>query len=61
MNYKAFTSKHEAMVEIAKMRGWERPHIAYIYQPEHPLASRRGNIIVIQTGKKFLREDGYVR
>lgn len=61
MNYKAFASKREAMVEIAKMRGWDRPHIAYIYQPEHPLATRAGNIIVIQTGKAYLRESGYVQ
>ena len=61
MDYKAFTSKAEAMTEIAKMRGWKRPHIAYIYHPEHPLASRKGNIIVIQTGDKFLRESGYIR
>jgi len=61
MDYHVFATKAAARHGLGTMLGWNRPRIAYIYWPEHALATRRGNIIVIQTGDKFLRSDGYVR
>ena len=61
MTYKAFATMAEAMIEKAKMRGWT-VKVKYIYMPEHPLASRAGNIRVLECNRrKYLREDGYVR
>ena len=62
MDYKVFGSRYEAKNTMAKMRGWDRVRVAYVYWPDHSLATRRGNILVIKVGDdKYLREDGYVR
>lgn len=65
MDYMVFRTRKEALEEIADMRGWDAK-IAYIPWPEHPLATRRGNVIVIECDhhgneRKYLREDGFVR
>ena len=61
MDYLVFATKAEASRELDQMRGWVKAHIAYVYWPDHPKATKAGNIIMIRTGDKFLRDDGYVR
>lgn len=65
MDYQVFKSKEEAKAEIKKMRGLNAK-IGLIVWPEHSLATRRGNVIVIECERrgnecKYLREDGFVR
>jgi len=62
MDYQVFESLKKARQEVEKMRGWDSVKVTLLYYPDHPLATRKGNIITIQVDDHmFLRKDGYVR
>lgn len=64
-DYQAFKSRKAAQAELAKLAGWDAK-IALVKWEDHPLASARGYVFVIECNRrgnecKYLREDGFVR
>lgn len=67
-DYQVFASRKAAQAEIARVAGWNA-RIVYIPWKDHSLATKRGNVIVIQCHYPghhkdewgYLREDGFIR
>lgn len=65
MDYQVFDSRKAAQEEIDRMLGWDTRIVLFPW-PDHPLATKRGNVFVIEcerhgNERKYLREDGFVR
>jgi len=66
MTYKVFRTRHDAQTAADQLVGWPNPAVDRVYWPEHPLATRAGNIWIVTANKDtktqsvYLRADGSV-
>jgi hypothetical protein len=66
--FATFRTRREAQAAADAMKGWPSPGVDRLFYPDHPLATRAGNVWVVTATKgittgtsKYLREDGTVQ